>query len=130
MKFTALGAISCIPLWLVVLFSGEFSVTLAAYFLLMAFALMWLGPAAADVQDMVGPQLRGLGVGVYFLVVNMVGYGIGPLVVGKTSDVLGVASDPLVVRYSLLICPLACALAALLLWQGSKRLDAATPESQ
>jgi MFS family permease len=97
---------------------------MVAYFFMMGLALMWLGPAAADVQDIVGPRLRGLGVGVYFLVVNLVGYGIGPLVVGKTSDVLGVGTDPTLMRYSLLLCPAACVVAALLLFLGSRSMEA------
>jgi MFS family permease len=124
MKFSALGALVCIPLWLVMLFSGTFWATIVPYFFLMGFALMWLGPAAADVQDVVGPQLRGLGVGVYFFIVNIIGYGMGPPIIGKTSDALGVASDPTMMSWSLLICPASCLVAAVLLWLGGRRMDA------
>jgi hypothetical protein len=43
---------------------------------------MWLGPAAADVHDVAGPQLRGLGIGIYFFTVNVAAYGVGAPLVG------------------------------------------------
>ncbi|MEW5853791.1 MAG: MFS transporter [Myxococcota bacterium] len=119
MQFTAMGALVSAPLWMVMLFADSVTVFLMPMFVLMGVALMWLGPAAADIQDVVGPKLRGLGVGVYFFIVNIVGYGITPPIVGRINDVLGVAQDPTLVRYSLLICPVACVLSAVMLWRGS-----------
>jgi len=84
---------------------------------------MWLGPAAADVHDIAGPNLRGLGIGIYFFSVNIAAYGIGSNLIGKLNDWLGVSVTPLQMRYSLLVCPAACVVAALLLWLGSRSLD-------
>ena len=53
---------------------------------------------------------------------NIVAYGIGAPLIGKVNDWLGVAENPSLMRYSLLLCPLACAASALLLWRGSRRL--------
>ena len=83
---------------------------------------MWLGPAAADVHDVAGPHLRGLGIGIYFFSVNIAAYAIGSNIIGKLNDRLGAATSPLQMRYSLLVCPTACALAAVMLWLGSRRL--------
>jgi MFS family permease len=52
--------------------------------------------------------------------VNIVAYGIGAPLIGKLSDSLGVAADPHQMRLSLLVCPVACALGAVLLWAGSR----------
>jgi MFS family permease len=123
MYFSACAALISIPLWLILLFSNSVVLLLIANFLLLGLALMWLGPAAADVHDIAGPHLRGLGVGIYFFTVNVVAYGIGSLLIGKVSDWLGVGSNPGMMRYSLLLCPLASALAALLLWRGSRELN-------
>ena len=124
MFFSACAALFSIPLWLVLLFSNNVALLLTVNFLLLGLALMWLGPAAADVHDIAGPNLRGLGIGIYFFTVNIVAYGIGSPIIGKLSDWLGVSSNPNLMRYSLLICPAACALGALLLWRGSSRLKA------
>ena len=82
--------------------------------------MAWLGPAAADVHDIVGPKHRGLGIAVYYFAVNMLGYGIGPLVVGGLSDGLGAAEDPDKMRIALCLAPAAALVAAALLWRGGK----------
>ena len=66
---------------------------LIANLVLLALSLVWLGPAASDVHDIAGPQLRGLGIGVYFFAV-IIAYGIGSLIIGQINDWLGVATTP------------------------------------
>ena len=111
------------PLWLGLLFSSNVWLLLLANFVLLGVALMWLGPAAADVHDIAGPHLRGLGVAIYFFTVNMAAYGVGGPLIGRVNDALGSAQDPQVMRYGLLLCPAASALAALLLWLGSRKME-------
>ena len=123
MFFSAACALASIPLWLALLFSGNVWLLIAANFLLLGVALMWLGPAAADVHDIAGPHLRGLGVAIYFFTVNMAAYGIGGPLIGRVNDALGAASDPSMMRYGMLLCPLAAALAAVLLWLGSRKME-------
>jgi len=123
MFFSAACALVSIPLWLALLFSGNVWLLLLANFLLLGVALMWLGPAAADVHDIAGPHLRGLGVAIYFFTVNMAAYGIGGPLIGRVNDALGAAEDPSMMRYGMLLCPVASALAALLLWRGSRKLE-------
>src|SRR4051812_13765371 len=77
MLFSAACALVSIPLWLVLLFSGNVRLLILSNFFLLGVALMWLGPAAADVHDVAGPHLRGLGIGIYFFTVNLAAYGIG-----------------------------------------------------
>ncbi|HWS55549.1 MAG TPA: MFS transporter [Pyrinomonadaceae bacterium] len=122
MLFSAYGALLSAPLWLLLLFSESAALLLFANFVLLGVSLTWLGAAAADVHDIAGPQLRGLGVGIYFFSVNLAAYGVGAPLVGRLNDALGVATDPGMMRYALLVCPAAAALAALLLWRGSRKL--------
>jgi MFS family permease len=123
MMFSAGLAIASVPLWLVLLFNNNLIVLLLLNSVLFGLALMWLGPAAADVHDVAGPHLRGLGIGIYFSTVNIFAYGIGSPLIGKLSDKLGVSVTPGVMRYSLLVCPVACVLSAMLLWRGSRALQ-------
>jgi MFS family permease len=119
MKFGAgLAAISA-PLWLGVLLAPNPTVLMVSWFLLIGFGLAWLGPAAADLSDLAGPNRRGLAVGAYYFVVNAVGYGVAPPLLGRLSDALGSAQDPSRLRDALLVCPTACVIAAALLWVGS-----------
>lgn len=123
MKFTALCILFCAPLWLTLLLSDNMTLMIGAYFLLSGLNLIWLGPAAADMHDVVGPNLRGLGIGVYFFVVGIIGYGIAPPIVGKVSDLLGAMQNPHQMTYALLLLPASCIVGAVLLWRGSKALD-------
>lgn len=122
MIFTALAALFCAVLWSIFLWSGTLTVMIVCYFFLAGMGLVWLGPGAADVHDIVGPRLRGLGVGVYFFTVNIIGYGFGPPIIGRLNDMFGVAQNPSAMVYGLLICPVACLVAALLLFAASRSL--------
>lgn len=124
MLFSALLALGCAPLWLGLLWSGDLNVVKLSFFLLAGMGMAWLGPAAADVHDIVGPKLRGVGIAVYYFAVNMLGYGLAPLVVGALSDHLGAAQDPSQLRYALSVAPAASLIAALLLWRGSAAMAA------
>lgn len=120
MAFTASAAVASVPLWIALLYTNNVALLVAVNIVLYALAIMWVGPATADVSDIAGPKVRGLAIGVFFSVVNIIAYGIGAPIIGKLSDTLGVAKDPAQMRYSLLLCPAACALGAVLLWIGSK----------
>ncbi|HJQ30728.1 MAG TPA: MFS transporter [Pyrinomonadaceae bacterium] len=124
MLFGAAAALASVPLWLLLLFAGSQAGLLFAWFMLLALSLVWLGPAAADVHDVAGPKLRGLGIGIYFFAVNVAAYGIGAPLIGKLNDALGAAAAPTMMSYGLLVCPLACLLGALLLWLGSRSIGA------
>jgi len=122
MLFSSIAALIAIPFWIMLIFSNSLSLLLIANFVLLGLSLMWLGPAAADVHDIAGPHLRGLGIGIYFFSVNIAAYAIGSNLIGMLNDRLGASTNPLQMRYSLLICPIACALAALMLRLGSRSL--------
>ncbi len=119
--FTAGLAAVCVPLWGILLYSSSLVVLVPVYTLLAGFGLAWLGPAAADVHDRAGPSRRGLAIAVYFLVVNLVGYGAAPPVIGWISDRLGAAADPSRLATALLVAPLCCAAASLLLYREGRR---------
>jgi MFS family permease len=122
MLFGGFAALIAVPFWLLFIFSGNLLLLLIANLVLLALSLVWLGPAAADVHEIAGPQLRGLGIGVYFFAV-IIAYGIGSLIIGQVNDWLGVATTPLNMRFSMLLCPLACLVAAVSLWRGSQMLQ-------
>lgn len=130
MLFSMYAALASIPLWLIMLFGENTVLLLILNSVLFGLALSWLGPAAADVHDIAGPHLRGLGIGIYFSTVNIVAYGIGSPMIGKISDLLGAGGNPGVMRYSLLLCPFACAISAWLLWKGNRALQATDGRAQ
>ncbi len=125
MRFSALCAALCAPLWVALLLGGSLPVMFGAYVALLGLGLAWLGPAAADLVTIAGPLQRGMAVGVYLFVVNLVGYGIAPPLTGLLADSLGGAAVPMAARDALLFAPVCCVVAALLLWRGSRLVPAA-----
>ena len=122
--FTASAAALSVPLWIALLFTNNLLTLLAINIVLYALAILWVGPAVADVHDLAGPHLRGLAIGIFFSAVNIAAFAIGSPLIGKLTDRL---HD---MRYSLLVCPVACAIGATLLWMGSRsgaRLRRASP---
>jgi hypothetical protein len=55
--------------------------------------------------------------------VNIAAYGVGSNLIGVISDTLGSKIDPTMLRYALLVCPVSCLLAAVLLWRGGKAME-------
>ncbi len=83
----ALTTIVFYPLILGVLHAG--SAKLAFIFLVPAYmvALAYTGPSWAVVQTIAPPQLRAMAAAILLFLVNLIGLGIGPQVVGLLSDV-------------------------------------------
>jgi MFS family permease len=123
MRLSSIASLFAIPFWIVLLFSNNVPFLLLANFILLGLSLIWIAPSMADVHDMTGPHLRGLGIGVFVCLVNLVAYGIGSPLIGKVNDLLGAATNPGMMRYGFLISPISCAFAAILLWRGSHVLE-------
>ena len=119
MSFGMLIAFVSAPFWLVLLFADSVYLLLSAGFVLLATGLGWVGAAAADVTEIAGINLRGLGVAIFFFSVNIAAYLIGSNLIGLVNDRLGATEDPEMMRYALLVCPAACLMGALCLWRGS-----------
>lgn len=128
MIYGAILAFLSLVLWLLILFSDNFYLIIPLGFILIFTALAWLGAAAADVTEIAGANLRGLAVAIFFFVVNITAYLIGSNIIGKLNDIAGIVTNPAtkitenaeMMRYTLLVCPLACLLGGLLLLFGSR----------
>lgn len=124
MRVASISALFSGIIWAVMLLGNDAKALLMLNILMQAFSLSWLGASFADLNDIVEPKQRGLAVGVYFFIVNVAGYGIAPLVIGRLNDVMNITVNPDAMRLSLLICPIACVVATLLLWLGSREMNA------
>ena len=61
---------------------------IALMFVSLVFGVMYLAPTFATVQRLVTARERALGSAVLLLVINLVGLGLGPYLVGALSDVM------------------------------------------
>jgi MFS family permease len=123
MLYGAILSVISAVLWLVALFTDNFSIIVPASFVILFAALAWLGAAAADATEIAGVNLRGLAVAIYFFSVNIFAYIIGSNLIGYLSDKFGATENPLMMRYALLVCPVSCILAAICLYLGSLVLN-------
>lgn len=121
--YGSLLAFTCVPFWVLLIFADNVYLMLFANLGLLFFALAWLGAAAADVTEIAGVNLRGLGIAGYFFSVNIAAYLIGSNLIGWLNDKMGATENPAMMRYALLLCPISCLLSAICLWVLSKRKD-------
>jgi MFS family permease len=116
-------AFLCAPVWILLLNTSVVPIQFMSLTILLGLALAWLGPAAADVNDIAGPHSRGLAIGIYFFTVNLIGLGFGPPLYGKINDLLNVSMHPELMRQTLLLSPVACIIAGIILYIGSKKIE-------
>ncbi|HEX8398205.1 MAG TPA: MFS transporter [Pyrinomonadaceae bacterium] len=126
MLYGALLSLISVPFWVLLIFTDNVYLILLANFVLLAAALGWLGAAAADVTEIAGVNLRGLGVAIYFFAVNIAAYFFGSNLIGFLSDRFGATQNPAMLRYALLVCPISCLLSAVCLWLGSRSMNQQT----
>ena len=120
MFYGALLSSVSVPFWLLLIFTENVYLILVAIFFLLAAALAWLGAAAADATEIAGVNLRGLAIAIYFFSVNIAAYLIGSNLIGYLNDRFGATAAPEMMRYALLVCPIACLLSAVCLFAGSR----------
>jgi MFS family permease len=112
--------------WLALLGTADFGLAVAVTAVGMGLALAWLGPASADIQDLVPASGRATAISLYYFGVNLLGYGVGPPLIGALDDLVGVDVDPSRMALSLLVCPAACAAGAAVLAVASAAQRRAT----
>jgi predicted MFS family arabinose efflux permease len=102
------------------------SLWLAWPLLLVANALniLWLGPVTTAVQHLVPRRMRATAAASFLLINNLVGLGIGPLLMGHLSDVLKSTYGVDALRYAAVACTAFYMLAALLMLLAVKPLRA------
>lgn len=85
---------------------------------------MYVGPMLSMTQGLVPLRMRATTSAILLFVLNMVGLGIGPLLVGVMNDTLFGHYQGQAIRYSLLVMGLLGACASGLFWMSSRHLQA------
>ncbi len=84
---------------------------------------LWYGPAFAAVQGLVAPRTRAMAAAVLLFIVNIIGLGLGPLVVGLLSDVFATSQGPAEgLRSALIVAGLTGLWAAFHFWRTGVHL--------
>lgn len=102
-----------VPIMLVMLLAGKAEISIAAFFLFQAISVASSPALFAALQDFAPAHNRALAFAVLSLAANLIGMGLGPVLLGYISDMLAPTLGDQSLRYALLICVVSQALAAL-----------------
>ncbi len=120
---SGIPALISLPAVLFALFSGNSELTLAGLFIGTMSGAFYLGPTIAMTHTLLSPSMRAMGSAVLFLILNLIGLGLGPLFVGMVSDALVGTYGDESLRYSLAITSLVGLLSAISYFIAAGRLN-------
>lgn len=101
----AIGILICTACWTIVFADVATLATLGALMIGAALISFHVGPTFAIVQSAVAPSMRALAAAMLLLVVSLVGFGLGPLLIGRLSDALAASHGPDSLRVALFVVP-------------------------
>ena len=77
---------------------------LAAALIPNALNILWLGPVITAVQHLVPRRMRATASASFLLINNLIGLGVGPLLIGRLSDALKQTYGAEALRYAAVAC--------------------------
>jgi MFS family permease len=98
-----LASVLALPFVLLFLYLADTLHAVLAYLPGQLLASSWVGPTYAMTQGVAPPRMRALAAAIVVFAINLVGMGLGPLVVGALNDVLAPTYGLEAVRYSLMV---------------------------
>jgi MFS family permease len=88
-----------------------------------ALNILWLGPVTTAVQHLVPQRMRATASASFLFINNLIGLGVGPLLIGRISDTLKHSYGVESLRYAAVGCTAFYLLAALLMFIAAGRLQ-------
>jgi MFS family permease len=109
----AVALVVAAPAVVVMCLAGDRSTMLLGFFLAALMPTLCTTPVFSLLQRLVSEDRRALAAATILMIMNLVGLGCGPIVVGAVSDMLASAGVASPLRYALLSCAVAFAAGAL-----------------
>lgn len=107
MYLSGISTLAVVPFQLLVyLFGGTWTV-IASLFVVSVFGGMFMGPSFAIAHALVTPRMRAVASAILLFLINIIGMGLGPYVVGLLSDLLAPGLGVQSLRYALCIAVIA-----------------------
>jgi len=99
---------------------GDYRIPHAVLFLFFGgiVSSFWVGPTYAAVQSLAPPHLRAQASALMLLLLNLIGMGLGPILVGALSDLLSPDFGQESVRFAMLISLVTVIVGSVLYWKG------------
>lgn len=102
MYVPALAALVPLPFWPIVILLDDSVLATAALAVPLALGMVFIGPLIATVQTLAPVRMRARAAAIQMLIGNLIGLGLGPLVIGIISDVLRPYAGDNSLRFALL----------------------------
>ena len=119
----AISLLLSIPLLAIMLFSSNKYGVVITNIVVKALWATYLGSIIAMAHGMVGLRMRALASAVLFLFLNLIGLGMGPLLIGMASDYLEPSYGVQSLRWAMCIGFGVAAVSSFLYWRGSIYLE-------
>lgn len=122
MRLPAIETLLLIPFALAFILLDDLDWALVAFYPFYLLGAMYVGPMHSTIQGLVVPNLRATASALNLFVVNMIGLGVGPLLIGVLNDVFANRWGEGAIRYSMLIVALIGGLSSWVFWLSSRTL--------
>jgi predicted MFS family arabinose efflux permease len=119
----AIAFLCTAPFFAFGLLSDSILVQFVIFLIPTALGLAWLGPVLSAFQHIVPPNMRATASAVFLLINNLIGIGLGDLLIGIMSDSLRVQFGDESLRYSILAGTSFYLIASLLFFISSRMLE-------
>ncbi len=124
LKIVSISVALSIPLEFVYLFASSTPVLIGSLFFIYVLWSTFLGPSISVIHGLVPTGMRAISSAVFFFILNLIGLGLGPTVVGIVSDLIEPIFPVDSLRWAMAICILFTATGSWLYWRSANRLTA------
>jgi predicted MFS family arabinose efflux permease len=111
-----------LPAFLLAFSSDSVAVSAILFVIPTALSLAWLGPVIGAINGLVPPHMRATASAMYLFITNLIGLGLGTLVIGTISDALTAQYGDEALRYSAMATTLLYVIPAVLMAVAARRL--------
>lgn len=122
----ALASFAALPCYAAIFSMSDGSVALVVLAVPNILGVMWMGPVHSTQQSVSPVEIRGAATALFLLILNVIGVGMGPLLVGALSDLLSwqLGYDAgFSLRVALVLTSLFAPLAGWLFWQARSSIQ-------
>lgn len=120
----AIGSLLAAPLYVIAFILPSAGAAMLLLILPTMFKSLWYGPVYASIQGICHPQSRATAIAIFLFLLNAIGLGLGPLLVGLGSDFLSSSlGETEGLRWAMISVSAVSALSAICFWMAAKPLE-------
>ena len=128
LKFVAITILIAKPLSVLFYLSDSTTIALVIFIVPAVVGSMFTGPSFAHVYSVLAPEQRAMATAIMMLILNLVGLGAGPVLVGFISDMLSASQGQDSLRYALVTIQIAGLWGAVHFWLAARAIKAGSKE--